>query len=579
MTSSEKILRYLSFNLLNFKHRQSTDRVLLIQFLVLCSLIGSFIFSILSLTSQNTSFGILNFIIFLLLILDFFLYRQTKSFVFYSVFSIVLIYAFLFINFFFDGFKFPADIIWFSFIPALTIYLLSARKGSLLSGILYIALMIGLIIYYRIYGGLPITGSSIIVFSIFYLFIFLISLSFEFVYQRLLFDLKRAKENEIFIKKSKEDFISRLSHEIRTPLNDMVVLNNLLANSKLNENQKNITETLIASTTNLVNIIQSISESSPSDVSFQHKANTLFNIKTTIEGTIEFYSKKEIGEFNLSLKEDTVPKEAIGNPVILKQIMLILIESIMNASTKGKKNVVDLNVELDKKTEDNFTFVFDLRSNNRVFSSQDQIDSILSAIDNPEKAGGLQHDLLGLNILFGRKLIKLLQGNLQINMEEESTQFLFTTVFGIPSDPEHRSYEHAKVPEFDKGKAKLELKDANLLLVEDNELNQKIVRIGLNDYFRNIDVAFNGKEALDKFGTSKYDIILMDIQMAEMDGITATMKIREIEKSTNSHVPIIAVTANALLGDRETCLSAGMDDYMSKPFQIEDLLEMMKRLI
>lgn len=579
MTSSEKILRYLSFNLLNFKHKQSTDRVLLIQFLVLCSLIGSFVFSILSLTSQNTSFGVLNFIIFLLLILDFFIYRKTKSFVFYSVFSIILIYGFLFINFFFDGFKFPADIIWFSFIPALTIYLLGVRKGSLLSGILYITLMVGLIIYYRIYGGLPITGSSIIIFSIFYLFIFLISLSFEFVYQRLLFDLKRAKENEIFIKKSKDDFISGLSHEIRTPLNDMVVLNNLLANSELNENQKNISETLIASTTNLVNIIQSISESSPSDVSFQHKANTLFNIKTTIEGTIEFYSKKGIGEFNLSLNEDLVPTEAIGNPVILKQIMLIFIESIMNASTNDNKNIVNLNVELEKTPMNSFTYIFDLRSNNRVFSSQDQIDTILSAIDSPEKAVGLQPDLLGLNILFGRKLINLLQGNLKIKMEEESTQFLFTTVFNIPGDSEHRSYEHAKVPEFDKGKVQVELKDANLLLVEDNELNQKIVKIGLKEYFRNIDVAFNGKEALDKFGTSRYDIILMDIQMAEMDGITATMKIREIEKSTNSHVPIIAVTANALLGDRETCLSAGMDDYMSKPFQIEDLLEMMKRLI
>lgn len=579
MTSSEKILRYLSFNLLNFKHKQSTDRVLLIQFLVLCSLIGSFVFSILSLTSQNTSFGVLNFIIFLLLILDFFIYRKTKSFVFYSVFSIILIYGFLFINFFFDGFKFPADIIWFSFIPALTIYLLGVRKGSLLSGILYITLMVGLIIYYRIYGGLPITGSSIIIFSIFYLFIFLISLSFEFVYQRLLFDLKRAKENEILIKKSKDDFISGLSHEIRTPLNDMVVLNNLLANSELNENQKNISETLIASTTNLVNIIQSISESSPSDVSFQHKANTLFNIKTTIEGTIEFYSKKGIGEFNLSLNEDLVPTEAIGNPVILKQIMLIFIESIMNASTNDNKNIVNLNVELEKTPMNSFTYIFDLRSNNRVFSSQDQIDTILSAIDSPEKAVGLQPDLLGLNILFGRKLINLLQGNLEIKMEEESTQFLFTTVFNIPGDSEHRSYEHAKVPEFDKGKVQVELKDANLLLVEDNELNQKIVKIGLKEYFRNIDVAFNGKEALDKFGTSRYDIILMDIQMAEMDGITATMKIREIEKSTNSHVPIIAVTANALLGDRETCLSAGMDDYMSKPFQIEDLLEMMKRLI
>ncbi len=118
-----------------------------------------------------------------------------------------------------------------------------------------------------------------------------------------------------------------------------------------------------------------------------------------------------------------------------------------------------------------------------------------------------------------------------------------------------------------------------MLLVEDNELNQKILKIGLTNYFRNIDVAYCGKEALDKFGTSKYDIILMDIQMQEMDGITATMKIREIEKSTNSHVPIIAVTANALLGDRETCLSAGMDDYISKPFQIDDLIEMMKKLI
>ncbi|MDX2443618.1 MAG: response regulator [Bacteroidales bacterium] len=488
-------------------------------------------------------------------------------------------YSFLLINFFFDGFQFPADIIWFSFVPALTIYALGARRGSLLSGLLYIVLMVGLIIYYRLYGGLPVTGTSIIIFSVFYLFIFLISLSFEFVYQRLLIDLKRSKESELFIKKSKEDFISRLSHEIRTPLNDMVVLNNLLAQSKLNENQKSIAETLIASTTNLVNIVQSISESSSSEVSFQHKANTLFNLKSTIEGTIEFYSKKDVGEITLLLNEEKVPIDAIGNPVILKQIMLILIESIMNADTKDEKCKISLNVELDKKFDNSFTYVFDLRSNNMVFASTDQIETILTASESPEKTASLQHDLLALNILFGKKLINMLQGNLEIKINGDSTQFLFTTVFGIPGDTDQRSYEHAKVPEFEAGKPKLKLKDANLLLVEDNELNQKILKIGLKDYFRNIDVAYNGKEALDKFGTSKYDIILMDIQMQEMDGITATMKIREIEKSTNSHVPIIAVTANALLGDRETCISAGMDDYMSKPFQIDDLIEMMKKLI
>jgi len=92
-------------------------------------------------------------------------------------------------------------------------------------------------------------------------------------------------------------------------------------------------------------------------------------------------------------------------------------------------------------------------------------------------------------------------------------------------------------------------------------------------------VANNGKEALDKFGTSKYDVILMDIQMPVMDGILATKKIREIESSTNHHTPIIAITANALAGDKENCLAAGMNDYISKPFQPEVLVQKMRNLL
>jgi CheY-like chemotaxis protein len=94
-----------------------------------------------------------------------------------------------------------------------------------------------------------------------------------------------------------------------------------------------------------------------------------------------------------------------------------------------------------------------------------------------------------------------------------------------------------------------------------------------------IDVAANGKEALEKFGTSKYDIILMDIQMPVMDGIIAARKIREIEASSNSHVPIIAITANALSGDRENCLAVGMNDYISKPFQVDILIQKMRALL
>ena len=118
-----------------------------------------------------------------------------------------------------------------------------------------------------------------------------------------------------------------------------------------------------------------------------------------------------------------------------------------------------------------------------------------------------------------------------------------------------------------------------ILLVEDNAINQKIIILSLKNHVKNIDIANNGKDALDKFGTSKYHLILMDIQMPVMDGILATKKIREIEASTNQHTPIIAITANALAGDKENCLAAGMNDYISKPFQPEVLINKMKNLL
>lgn len=123
------------------------------------------------------------------------------------------------------------------------------------------------------------------------------------------------------------------------------------------------------------------------------------------------------------------------------------------------------------------------------------------------------------------------------------------------------------------------LKDAKVLLAEDNIINQKIVLLSLQKVVRQIDVATNGKEALELFGLKQYDLILMDIMMPVMDGITATKKIREIEATTERHIPIIAVTANALAGDRENCLAAGVDDYIAKPFTAELMINKMKNLL
>jgi len=114
------------------------------------------------------------------------------------------------------------------------------------------------------------------------------------------------------------------------------------------------------------------------------------------------------------------------------------------------------------------------------------------------------------------------------------------------------------------------------LLAEDNLINQKITLLTLKPLVNSIDTATDGKEAVDKFSSGNYDIILMDIQMPVMSGLVAAEKIRALEEITNTHIPIIAITANAMLGDKEKCISAGIDDYLSKPFQPSALIEKIK---
>ena len=145
--------------------------------------------------------------------------------------------------------------------------------------------------------------------------------------------------------------------------------------------------------------------------------------------------------------------------------------------------------------------------------------------------------------------------------------------------PEEKEVAEVSNLHVKKRRSAINLKDANILLVEDNEINQKIMLLSLRKMVQNIDVANNGKEALEKFATTRYDLVLMDIQMPVMDGIKTTRKMREAEVGTDSSIPIIAITANALPGDREDCIAAGMDDYISKPFKIDVVLEKMTKLL
>ena len=258
----------------------------------------------------------------------------------------------------------------------------------------------------------------------------------------------------------------------------------------------------------------------------------------------------------------------IGDPIKVKQIFLNIIENLIKSTER--KSSITVTYNLLKETATNCEVHFKINIT----------PSILGTIKEDNQGTPDEEGVMDLSI--ANKLLEHNGGVIDIQTDRENTIISFNLTFQkskIETEVTYPGKIDSVAAAIEAKSVPVELKDANVLLVEDNLINQKIVVLSIQKMIKNIDIANNGKEALDKFGTSKYDIILMDIQMPVMDGIIATKKIREIEQSTNTSTPIIAITANALAGDKEICLAAGMDDYISKPFQVEVLIQKMRKLL
>lgn len=578
MTESGKLIKVLSLGFL--KPGDSLAKFSIIQIVLVLSLLGSIIPGCLGLYQNDyvTAFLNLGIVIFLSATILFYVKAGKTQLYFFLV--LLFCMSLFIINFLSLGtgawHLFPV----FSLAPVLFINILGVKRGSLLSVITFLALLIISNPFVPISGISGIPATHFYEFIILYLSIYILCFAFENWRNRIAYQLIKEKEKAENSLQSRKEFTSNLSHQIRTPLNDLVLLSNILSELKLDPEQKDIVDTLKASTNNLVDVVQTISEVSSSKSGSSQPEKILYNLIATVKSTLDFYKDKKIEGISLQLNETEIQEEnIIGDPIILKQILLTLIENfIRNKSEKEDMNIeLDItSLELDNKRIEYF---FKLQTNQVIFSSRTQIKKIIKGEIGRGETKSVKEEFQVLNFSLGQKLVASLDGELKADMNTESSWFIFSLPFGKPEEAYFTGTSAPELPEDEKKKSKIKFEEANLLLVEDNALNQKILFLGLKDHLRNIDLAINGKEALDKFGTSRYDIILMDIQMEVMDGLTATRKIREIEKSTNTHVPIIAVTANALLGDKENCISAGMDDYISKPFKIEDLIAKMKAQI
>ncbi|MFO7851524.1 MAG: response regulator [Bacteroidota bacterium] len=417
-------------------------------------------------------------------------------------------------------------------------------------------------------ASLLVTSSITVILKLWFISLLLIIISLiitVYTYFRIKRTINNAraeiKDLQNLIKK-KESYISDFSHRIRTPLNNLPLINDLLSELNVDDKQKELLETLISSTNNMISALNELTMKSAGEVSIEPRKNIRFDLKKTIENTVELLEIEEKGNIIFEISWDNkIKREYAGDPIAIKQIF---IDIFSLWSSLPETEQPDVNISINSKSRDIKT---------------DDIEFIVEIESSPaDKYITLNQELIDKS-LSGR-IISLMGGQYSCTKAGDKTVFSFILPLDNVTEKNTLTPVGEKIRQLDTViRKKKKLSDTRVLLVEDNITNQKIVTISLGSKVKSIDTAVSGKEALDMFGTSNYDIILMDIKLPVMDGITVSKKIREIEASTSKHTPIIAITANAMIGDKEKCLSAGMNDYLSKPFQPQKLLDMISKYV
>jgi len=554
------------------------NKMLIIYFVHLIGIIFTLFFGILALISHNFSHAWFLFptIVALMLSLVFFHYAKRQNI---SRILITILTSSVFIYLLLTGGTGGSGQFWMLLFPVFVIPLFGLSRGNIVSFLFFVVIILCLVFqknlqaeqHYTLTYSLQIMGAYAAVHLLIYLNEFLKFHNYH-VMERTIIESK----NET---RQKDDFLSKLSHQIRTPLNNLTVVSNLVNKSKLDAEHRDLFDTILASTINLINVVNNIVKVSEVKIEKELNSQVNFDLNSSIDNTLKLFrdQHKDRLELNLHISR-SIKTTYIGDPIRIKQIFLNIIENIIKANPAGKL-FIEIRVDLVSERENESDLTFNIQCPQLQLESDDYGNFYSRPGTDLVKDGTYQPDDYFIDFTIAKKIVEYYGSELQITSSDEYATISFGLIL-------KKGLAGIQKPEADKEaiqllqvKNRIELKNANILLVEDNAINQKIIILSLKNVVKSIDIANNGKDALDKFGTSKYDLILMDIQMPVINGIVATKKIRELESTSNTQTPIIAITANALSGDKETCLAAGMNDYISKPFQVEVLVNKMRILL
>ncbi|HEY3369305.1 MAG TPA: response regulator [Prolixibacteraceae bacterium] len=383
-------------------------------------------------------------------------------------------------------------------------------------------------------------------------------------------NLKIAKGKAEVATQTKSMFLANMSHEIRTPLNGVIGLSKLLKKTSLTDEQNELLDIITISGENLLLIINDILDYSKIESGQIQLEIIDFDLRKLVNNVYQLmkFKAREKGIQLTCLISEEIPGILIGDPLRISQILMNLVNNAIKFTPQGS---VDIHIEPIDQTDQNIRLLFKV-SDTGIGITEDGKQLLFKEFSQTESSISREYGGTGLGLAISKNLVLMMKGEIGVHSQwGKGSEFWFRLPLkeaGVPILEVKKETHHMP-------------SNINILLAEDNHINQKVATLTLKQLGFECDIAKNGREAFDLFEQNRYDVIFMDMQMPEVDGLQSTEMIREFEKNTFVKFPtyIVAITANVMEEDKQLCLQAGMNNFMTKPFSENDLRNILLEVV